>query len=45
MVTLKIEESFISVKVNNDFEASMEICNISINSSKCQIFDFENGLI
>ena len=44
MVTLKIEESFISVKVNNDFEASIgDEVNISILSSKCQIFDFENG--
>ena len=44
MVTLKIEETFISVKVNNDFEASMgDMVNISINSSKCQIFDIENG--
>ena len=44
MVTLKIDESFISVKVNNDFEASMgDVVNISILSSKCQIFDFENG--
>ena len=45
MVTLKIEETFISVKVNNNFEASMgDMVNISINSSKCQIFDIENGL-
>jgi len=45
MVTLKIEDSFVSVKVNNDFEASMgDTVNISINSSKCQIFDIENGL-
>ena len=44
MVTLKIDESFISVKVNNDFEASIgDVVNISILSSKCQIFDFENG--
>ena len=44
MVTLKIDESFISVKVNNDFEASIgDMVNISILSSKCQIFDFENG--
>ena len=44
MVTLKINESFISVKVNNDFEASIgDVVNISILSSKCQIFDFENG--
>ncbi len=44
MVTLKIDESFISVKVNNDFEASIgDEVNISILSSKCQIFDFENG--
>ena len=44
MVTLKIEETFISVKVNNDFVASMgDMVNISINSSKCQIFDIENG--
>ena len=44
MVTLKIEESFISVKVNNDFKASIgDTANISILSSKCQIFDFENG--
>ena len=42
---LKIDESFISVKVNNDFEASIgDEVNISILSSKCQIFDFENGL-
>ena len=45
MVTLKIEDSFVSVKVNNDFEASMgDTVNILINSSKCQIFDIENGL-
>ena len=44
MVTLKIDESFISVKVNNDFEASIgDEVNISILSSKCKIFDFENG--
>ena len=44
MVTLKIDESFISVKVNNDFKASIgDTANISILSSKCQIFDFENG--
>ena len=44
MVTLKIEESFISVKVQNDFDASMgDVVNISIISSKCQIFDYENG--
>ena len=44
MVTLKIDESFISVKVNNDFEASIgDEVNVSILSSKCQIFDFENG--
>ena len=44
MVTLKIDESFISVKVNNDFKASIgDIVCISILSSKCQIFDFENG--
>ena len=44
MVTLKIEDSFVSVKVNNDFEASIgDIVNILINSSKCQIFDVENG--
>ena len=45
MVTLKIEDSFVSVKVNNDFEASMgDTVDILINSSKCQIFDIENGL-
>ena len=44
MVTLKIEESFISVKVDNDFVASIgDMVNISIISSKCQIFDYENG--
>jgi len=44
MVTLKIEESFISVKVHNDFVASIgDVVNISIISSKCQIFDYENG--
>ena len=44
MVTLKIDESFISVNVYNDYEASIgDIVNISILSSKCQIFDFENG--
>ena len=44
MVTLKIDENFISVKVNNDYKASIgDMINISILSSKCQIFDFENG--
>ena len=44
MITIKIEESFICVKVNNDFDASMgDIIGVSILSSKCQIFDHING--
>ena len=44
MVTLKIEENFISVKVNNDFEATIgDDINISISSSRCHIFNYETG--
>ena len=42
MVTLKIQESFISVKVSNNFKAEIgDNVNISISSSKCHIFDYE----
>ena len=45
MVTVKIEETFISVKMSNSYSASMgDIVNISILSSKCQIFDNRTGL-
>ena len=45
MVTVKIEETFISVKMSNSYTASMgDIVNISILSSKCQIFDNRTGL-
>ncbi len=42
MVTLKIQENFISVKVSNDFEAKIgDNVNISISSSKCHVFNYE----
>ena len=45
MVTVKIENCFISVKMNNTYEASIgNEVNISILSTKCQIFDNETGL-
>ena len=44
MVTVKIEENFISVKMSNTFDASIgDVVSISILSSKCQIFDDETG--
>ena len=44
MVTVKIEENFISVKMSNTFNASIgDVVSISILSSKCQIFDDETG--
>jgi len=46
MVTLKIEETFVSVKVSNDFEASIgDDISISISHLKCHIFDNETGEI
>ena len=45
MVTVKIENCFISVKMNNTYDASIgNEVNISILSTKCQIFDNETGL-
>ncbi len=45
MVTVKIEENFISVKMSNTFNASIgDIVSISILSSKCQIFDHKTGV-
>ena len=45
MVTVKIEENFISVKMSNTFNASIgDIVSISILSSKCQIFDHDIGV-
>ena len=45
MVTVKIMETFISVKMGNTYNASMgDIINISILSAKCQIFDNRTGL-
>ena len=44
MVTVKIEENFISVKMSNTFDASIgDVVSISILSSKCQIFDDKTG--
>ena len=44
MVTVKIEENFISVKMSNTFDASIgDVVSISILSSKCQIFGDETG--
>ena len=44
MVTVKIEENFISVKMSNTFDASIgDVGSIAILSSKCQIFDDETG--
>ena len=44
MVTVKIEENFISVKMSNTFNASIgDVVSISILSSKCQIFDNKTG--
>ena len=44
MVTVKIEENFISVKMSNTFNASIgDVVSISILSSKCQIFDDKTG--
>ena len=45
MVTVKIEENFISVKMSNTFDASIgDVVSISILSSKCQIFDDKTGV-
>ena len=45
MVTVKIENCFISVKMSNTYGASIgNEVNISILSTKCQIFDNETGL-
>ena len=45
MVTVKIENCFISVKMSNTYDASIgNEVNISILSTKCQIFDNETGL-
>ena len=45
MVTVKIEENFISVKMSNTFNASLgDVVSISILSSKCQIFDDKTGV-
>ena len=45
MVTVKIENCFISVKMSNTYDASIgNEVNISILSTKCQIFDIETGL-
>ena len=45
MVTVKIENCFISVKMSNTYVASIgDEVNISILSTKCQIFDNETGL-
>ena len=39
-----IYDDLVYDEVKNDFEASMgDIVDILINSSKCQIFDVENG--
>ena len=44
MVTVKIEENFISVKMSNTFNASIgDVVSISILSSNCQIFGDETG--
>ena len=45
MVTVKIEENFISVKMSNTFNASIgDAVSISILSSKCHIFDDKTGV-
>ncbi|MDC0457664.1 ABC transporter ATP-binding protein [Alphaproteobacteria bacterium] len=45
MVTVKIENCFISVKMSNAYDASIgNEVNISIVSTKCQIFDNETCL-
>ena len=45
MVTIKIENCFISVKMGNSYHASMgDEVNISILSTKCQIFNIKTGL-
>jgi hypothetical protein len=44
MVTVKVEENLISVKMKNTFNASIgDVASISILSSKCQIFDNKTG--
>jgi multiple sugar transport system ATP-binding protein len=45
MVALKIDKNLISVKMSNTFNASIgDIINISIVSSKCQVFNYKTGL-
>ena len=45
MVTVKIENCFISVKMSNTYVASIgDEVSISVLSTKCQIFDYETGL-
>ena len=45
MVTVKIENCFISVKMSNTYVASIgDEVSISVLSTKCQIFDCETGL-
>ena len=44
MVTVKIEENLISVKMSNTFNASIgDVVSVLISSSKCQIFDDKTG--
>lgn len=45
MVALKIDKNLISVKMSNTFNASIgDIITISIESSKCQVFNYKTGL-
>jgi multiple sugar transport system ATP-binding protein len=45
MVTVKIENCFISVKMSNTYVASIgDKVSISVLSTKCQIFDYETCL-
>ena len=45
MVTVKIENCFISVKMSNTYVASIgDKVSISVLSTKCQIFDYESCL-
>ena len=45
MVTVKIENCFISVKMSNTYVASIgDEVSISVLSTKCQIFDYETSL-
>jgi multiple sugar transport system ATP-binding protein len=44
MVTVKIEENLISVKMSNTFNASIgDVVSVLISSSKCQVFDDKTG--